>query len=428
MITTQEPEVNFNNQIDDLIRCFKYLSLYSKSSTERAYVVLKVKSDHSDPANSVTTQQGVYLNREMHVVPDAQFATIRHGLRLAPAILRVKFCDDATISESTDLPFDSQVIDKIVNTFGHGNLREQLLAWYVHKSAVFSADASDKAGLINVRINLDWQVYCPLKPDLDKDILYIHFTKTDEWLAMRFSSLSENSDSIQIMNMNQVYIIDCEHLKYNFSLDSESFIDNEDAAELMDQDTELNETSFFNLEEVTDAFDRTVDTFKENRDDPYLDPDSLEDEQVHFLCGSESGLEQLITLICHASIPMQAWENSDSIDVDVRTALDDGDDAYIDYDQMGYEGWDAIKEHLSEDKFKLIEDAFTTALSENQPCGHTWEYNDGPYDRQSGYDRNTQLLTIKVTAPSAHEQICAKMEIKKLVNKFGKATIEGLLK
>ena len=89
-------------------------------------------------------------------------------------------------------------------------------------------------------------------------------------------------------------------------------------------------------------------------------------------------------------------------------------------------GWSEIKESLG-DKFEFIDRAFEVALNANQPCGHKWEYNDGAYDRRSGYTSEPHTLSFDIAVPSAHEQICAKVEIKKLTHLISKTVIDGLL-
>ena len=54
-------------------------------------------------------------------------------------------------------------------------------------------------------------------------------------------------------------------------------------------------------------------------------------------------------------------------------------------------------------------------LDLNTPAGYAWEYNDGSYDEQSGYDKSPHIITINVEAPtSAHDKIAAMVELSKL--------------
>lgn len=250
-------------------------------------------------------------------------------------------------------------------------------------------------------------------------MLYVHFPSSDSWIVVRFISLSSETEGIQVINETDACVVDCNEIRFDPS---------SEALTIYASNIEENGESLFNLSAVTDAADDVVEEFKSDLSDPYIDEFELEGSELHFLCGSEEDLESMLTLICHAGIPMQAWGNEDSLDIEIDSATDDGESAIVNYDSMDWAGssWDGIKERLA-DKFKFIERAFDVALDNNQPCGHKWEYNDGSYDRQSGYDRSAERLTFTISAPSAHEQICAKIEIQKLADVMSKALVDDLV-
>lgn len=435
MSTTQEPEVNFHDQINDLIRCLKYLNIFDKNHCDNTTFLIEVQPDN--PGEQVK-KQNVYLKRESSIVPDTEAKLLVKGkLKLVPARLDLKFTSDNRDSLNCppfSEPLDSDIVNKITDNAGKDTIAESLVAWHASKNESKFVVDLNKLTLTKVDLNLQWKVYHPVDDEVGDKILYIHFPVKDTWVVMRFSSLSGKSHSIQILNEYEGYIADCDDLKFHYRLNGPTFIASASGSSydrysiIFDLDPQLDNGALFDTKEVSYAADEVVDKFKEDQDDPYIYADLLENEEVHFLCGSEENLERMLTLICHASIPMEAWRDTASIDVEVNSAMDDGEAASIDYDNMAYDDWDTVKEKLDDSKFESIDAAFEAALSDNQPSGHTWEYNDGPYDRQSGYDKRACRLTFTVTAPSAHEQICAKIEIKKLAHILGKANVEGLLK
>ena len=63
------------------------------------------------------------------------------------------------------------------------------------------------------------------------------------------------------------------------------------------------------------------------------------------------------------------------------------------------------------------------ALSENRPVGWTWEYNDGAYNRRSGYDMFAESLTWDIgeiieQAP-AREKMAARRDLRKWLEERG---------
>jgi hypothetical protein len=235
------------------------------------------------------------------------------------------------------------------------------------------------------------------------------------------------------MNEHNGYIVDCSDVNWHYKLNSPTFIGAPDGravnsfSKIYILDQALDNGALFDLDKAERAAEELISNYKDDQEDPYIDADELEDSPLNFLCGSEADLERMINLVCHAAIPMDVWGAEESIDVEIFSATDDGDPARVAWDNMSYNTWEKVKEKLDADKLSFIETAFDVVLDENTPNGHTWEYNDGPYARASGYDRSPQYLTVTVSAPSAHEQICAKIEMKKLARLFGKSVIQGLL-
>jgi hypothetical protein len=426
MSTTQEPEINFHEQVDDLIRCFKFLNIFNNNiESESEYLSLEQDND-----NNSLFRRNVKLDRQVRVAPDTKATPLIKGkVHLVPAILHLQFeSNHATAFKCAPaaVPMDSDVVQSLLEPRGQNTSSESFLTWCGVQNRGETTVDLQNLKLAYVNLNLKWKVYNVVDPESMEDTMYAHFPVNDSWVALQFSDLSDESKAVQILNEREGYIIDCRDLRYHYQHTSPTFIGGD--SRVFTLDTPLERGALFDPDEVSAAMDELVDNFKEDQDDPYIDADSLEGSELNFLCGSEDNLERLINLICHAAIPMDAWEEAESVDIEIYSATDDGDPARVAYDNMDYNSWGVVKEKLSEDKLSLIDDAFDAALADNTPSGHTWEYNDGPYDRQSGYDRTPQCLTFTVTAPSAHEQICAKIEIKKLAHIFGKAKINSLLK
>src|SRR4030095_11932233 len=70
-------------------------------------------------------------------------------------------------------------------------------------------------------------------------------------------------------------------------------------------------------------------------------------------------------------------------------------------------------EVLAKDRLEALAEI---ALSENRPVGWTWEYNDGAYNRRSGYDEFAESLTWNIgeiieQAP-AREKMAARRDLR----------------
>ena len=420
MSTTQEPEINFHEQINELIRCFKYLDILKKTvCVDTVYIRI----------DSLSGSGNTKLTKKSGIIPDTEAKLLTKGkVSLVPARLQFNFeCDHITElkCEPASVPLDSNIIKALTANTGKGTLAESFLAWNAVANIKQVSIDLNNLDLPNLSLNLKWKVYHLANSEEVADILYVHFPTNDSWVALRFHALSDESEAIQILNEYEGYIVDCHDLKYHYRRFSAPGAD--DYSKLYNLDPQLDNGALFALSKVEQAADELVANFKGDQEDPYIDSDELEGSELNFLCGSEDNLERMITLICHAAIPMDAWKDSAFMDIEVYSATDDGEAARVDWDNMSYNSWGEIKDKLDDNKCSYIDAAFDASLVENTPSGYTWEYNDGPYDRQSGYDKSPQRLTFTVTSPSAHEQICAKIEIKKLVSILGKANIKGLL-
>lgn len=431
MSKTQALESDFHDQVNDLIRCFKYLNIFGKKYSGTLTVNLRIQP--SEPGG-LEKEDSISLRSVGCIVPDTKAKLlVKDKLQLVPAALELQLSRIYGLAAECPLfyaPLDSNIVNLITEKTGSDTVADTLATWHaLSKKSTVPIDVNN-ISLTKVDLNLQWKIYHPTNIENDEGIIYAHFPVNDTWLALRFSSVSAESNVVQIMNEHSGYIADCHDLEFYYKTHSSTFIENssDSYSKIYTLNPPLDKGALFDTVEVVGASDSLVDSFKEDQDDPYFDVELQESEELNFLCGSEDNLEYILTLICHASIPLELWKDLNSVDILVVSAVCDEESAYIDYESMGYSDWAVIQEKLDPNKFEFIERAFSAAVTDNEPSGHTWEYNDGPYDRQSGYDKGAFRLTFTVTAPSAHEQVCAKIEIKKLAHLLGKDNIEGLLK
>jgi hypothetical protein len=133
-------------------------------------------------------------------------------------------------------------------------------------------------------------------------------------------------------------------------------------------------------------------------EDPFFDP-SGEDCELYFETGSQDELERLMKLFILTEPEIEACE-----DEEVRLyAAKEDTDPHLDRSD-GY---------FSE----RLEALADIALSENRPVGWTWEYNDGAYNRRSGYDVFAECLTWNIgeileQAPT-RDKMAARRDIRK---------------
>ncbi len=162
-------------------------------------------------------------------------------------------------------------------------------------------------------------------------------------------------------------------------------------------------------EEDEDAIgDHLRDHFHEQislqMEDPFFDP-SGEGCELHFEMGSHSELERLMKLFILTEPDIEAHD-----DEEVRLyAAADGTDPYLE-DSDCYHS-------------ERLEGLAESALSENRPVGWSFEYNDGAYNRRSGYSEQAECLTWKIgeilEESSAREKMAARRELRKWLEARG---------
>lgn len=186
-----------------------------------------------------------------------------------------------------------------------------------------------------------------------------------------------------------------------------------------------------------DSSAATSDEVDEDEDDyggsdPIMTDADFAGEELSFLCGSEEELKSGITTVVQGSIPLSWWDKygEESLRVYVCASIADEQPAAVDWDNIEWnnENWHRVEQFLIDSgKLEHIKIACDIIVHENEPSGYSWEYNDGSYDRRSGYDKRADVIAIEISRPSAHELVCARLEIKKWKGKFTKKLINNLI-
>jgi len=164
-----------------------------------------------------------------------------------------------------------------------------------------------------------------------------------------------------------------------------------------------------NCENDRDAInDFLQDHFNEHispqMEDPFFDP-SGEDCELFFETGSQGELERLMRLFILTEPDIEACEDQD---VRLYAALEETE-PHLDRSDGYYS--------------ERLEALADIALKENRPVGWTWEYNDGAYNRRSGYDLFAECLTWDISeileqAP-AREKMAARRDLRKWLESRG---------
>jgi hypothetical protein len=139
-------------------------------------------------------------------------------------------------------------------------------------------------------------------------------------------------------------------------------------------------------------------------EDPFFDP-SGEDCELYFETGSKDEFERLMRLFILTEPDVEAHEDEE---VRLYAAMEETEPRLERSDGYFSERLEALAE---------------IALSENRPVGWTWEYNDGAYNRRSGYDVFAESLTWNIgeileQAP-AREKMAARRDLRKWLEERG---------
>jgi hypothetical protein len=143
--------------------------------------------------------------------------------------------------------------------------------------------------------------------------------------------------------------------------------------------------------------DYFINEVSEHIEDPFINP-SEEGCELYFETGSREELDRLMRLFLLTEPDIESHEDKD---VRLYSAVED-DAPYLESYQC----------YSSRRLTELTE----VALSEHHPVGWSWEYNDGAYNRRSGYDRQAHCLTWNIgeilEQSSAREKMVARRELR----------------
>ena len=140
-------------------------------------------------------------------------------------------------------------------------------------------------------------------------------------------------------------------------------------------------------------------------EDPFFDP-SGEDCELYFETGSQDELERLMKLFILTEPDVEAHEDEE---VRLYAALEETEPHLERSDCYHSERLEALAD---------------IAVSENRPVGWTWEYNDGAYNRRSGYDMFAESLTWNIgeiiEQSPAREKMAARRDLRKWLESRGR--------
>ena len=153
--------------------------------------------------------------------------------------------------------------------------------------------------------------------------------------------------------------------------------------------TALTEKQIDQIEnDLTDA----LTELNEDAEDPYFDPDSMEDNPTEFRNGNETELKEIVRLMVKALTPIASSE--------VYIYLDcafDGESCAVNE----INGITSEQCRISENDFH---DLLETVLEYFSPEGDSWEYNDGAYNQKSGYSHSANSIYIEAESSASHHE------------------------
>lgn len=138
-------------------------------------------------------------------------------------------------------------------------------------------------------------------------------------------------------------------------------------------------------------------------EDPIVfDGDAEDDTDLIFDFGTEDQFENLIKLILLADFNIK-----NEVVISVTSATDE--------DSSGMEVYEGNIEN--ENTIDLIKDA----IEKFAPFGHTMEYNDGAYNRRSGYSKRSKYIEIKFRPQdySNHERLESVKNLQEKLKEYG---------
>jgi len=280
--------------------------------------------------------------------------------------------------------------------------------------------------------------------ELDNNFIVLHYPEINDWIAITARDISEENCAYVMMGrkFNSVvsseikYFSTCDLLNIFNQSHNKNVVDltlgqSANSSEVyitLDKNRSRDTGNFtFTLDEAVqtptseDLIDCVISDFEAVQEDQYISEEELAGQPLTWLCGSEENLEARIKELVYTTFPLDLWplitnSSSDYLEFDICAADEDEPTHLVvenmRYDTSGFEALDTlfnntfsndtVAKDIAYKFYNLLEAAVDAILALNTPQGHSWEYNDGAYDRKSGYDKSGAKISITVSAPSAH--------------------------
>jgi hypothetical protein len=154
-----------------------------------------------------------------------------------------------------------------------------------------------------------------------------------------------------------------------------------------------------NIEDALQELAHTLfwDEINDQLDDPILREDDMgSSEELIFEGGCNEELEEIVRLSLYAFPAL--WEDGrEEVDITIR-ARSEWEDAHLD------EYCDFMEDKEIPDELKRrVRELIELALNWIDPYGWSLEYNDGAYERASGYSECAATIAYTISRPSFHE-------------------------
>ena len=352
--------------------------------------------------------------RSIHLREDSEKVIQLCNLKLIPLELKLKFTktDEQKDDEKPSAPilftsdFTGERINQLLNN------KDYVSVVGINKKSPKYKPAA-------------WEVY---KSAADVEGVYLYLPKYKDWLFISVLDVTEDTQCFVVLNKNHCVVLNEGVLTWG---STDNLFQDEADAYMLPVSPVLSEKEFTDSETLASLIATAKQLYIENQTDNFVIEGDLESEPLNFACGSEEQLNSMLTTVMHAGIPMYVWEETktDEVILIISAATDDGAGAELNEESMSWQNnnWAHLTNGLTAEHKETIVTAITTCIEHNTPCGHTWEYNDGPYDRASAYDRSPINVDVSVYPPSAHEQIAAKQAIKGMKNIFSAKIVKNIL-
>lgn len=257
--------------------------------------------------------------------------------------------------------------------------------------------------------------------------LFVRFHDENNWASVHFMKFAEHSSGAALLFDDKVVIYDDKYLSdvKNKNLPPDKPVagaSGESAlwptAAIHVCEKAFTDVELFNSALTVAARESAKAAFMSAQLDPYMPEDIIKGQDLNFPNGDKAELHSLVPYIFHAGLPFTLWDslNISQLVVFIASKTDLPQfqkEATLDVENMGYEGdtWKNIVAACDPTAITAITSGMEAVLKEHTPAGFSYEWNDGFYDRASGYKIQPHSITYRVTKPSAHEVMTAKVEL-----------------